>query len=85
MKKDIRYSFNTTEAGTHELVYGLYKDDQLVVSGRLAFDVGNGALNRYHHRSIRIHRRQRKRHHWHRLFKFNKSFWRCRNLFSKRF
>ncbi|MGD2092848.1 MAG: CARDB domain-containing protein, partial [Candidatus Aminicenantes bacterium] len=40
------YSFNTTEAGTHELVYGLYlaEDDQLVVSGRSGFDVGNAVL-----------------------------------------
>jgi ligand-binding sensor domain-containing protein len=44
------YSFNTTEAGTHELVYGLYLTeacetcDQLVVSGRLSFDVGNAVL-----------------------------------------
>jgi ligand-binding sensor domain-containing protein len=40
------YSFNTTEAGTHELVYGLYlsEDDQLAVSGRLSFDVGNAVL-----------------------------------------
>ncbi|HLP44913.1 MAG TPA: CARDB domain-containing protein, partial [Candidatus Kapabacteria bacterium] len=38
------YSFNTTEAGTHELVYGLYQEDNLVVSGRLAFDVGDAVL-----------------------------------------
>jgi len=38
------YGFNTTEAGTHHLVYGLYKEDQLVVSGRLAFDVGDAVL-----------------------------------------
>jgi hypothetical protein len=44
------YSFNTTEAGTHELVYGLYLSsdcdtcDRLVVSGRLSFDVGNAVL-----------------------------------------
>ncbi|MGD2092609.1 MAG: CARDB domain-containing protein, partial [Candidatus Aminicenantes bacterium] len=44
------YSFSTTEAGTHELVYGLYQSegcencDQLVVSGRLSFDVGNAVL-----------------------------------------
>jgi hypothetical protein len=44
------YSFTTTEAGTHELVYGLYLAescetcDQLVVSGRLSFDVGNAVL-----------------------------------------
>jgi len=38
------YSFTTNEAGTHDLVYGLYKDDKLVVSGRLAFDVGDAVL-----------------------------------------
>ncbi|MCX6580914.1 MAG: hypothetical protein NT166_12115 [Candidatus Aminicenantes bacterium] len=38
------YSFTTTEAGTHDLVYGLYKEDNLVVSGRLAFDVGDAVL-----------------------------------------
>jgi hypothetical protein len=45
------YSFTTTEAGTHELVYGLYLSeencntcDQLVVSGRSSFDVGDAVL-----------------------------------------
>ncbi|MCX6584525.1 MAG: hypothetical protein NT166_30510 [Candidatus Aminicenantes bacterium] len=38
------YSFTTSEAGTHELVYGLYKEDNLVVSGRMAFDVGDAVL-----------------------------------------
>lgn len=37
-------SFSTNEAGTHEYIYGLYKEDQLVVSGRLAFDVGDAVL-----------------------------------------
>jgi hypothetical protein len=38
------YSFTTTEAGTHHLVYGLYQENRLVVSGRLSFDVGNAVL-----------------------------------------
>ncbi|UCH92620.1 MAG: hypothetical protein JSV88_20310, partial [Candidatus Aminicenantes bacterium] len=45
------YSFSTTEAGTHELVYGLYQSDEncgtcdkLVVSGRMSFDVGDAVL-----------------------------------------
>jgi len=38
------YNFTTTESGTHHLVYGLYKVNQLVVSGRMAFDVGNAVL-----------------------------------------
>jgi methionine-rich copper-binding protein CopC len=38
------YNFTTTESGTHHLVYGLYKVNQLVVSGSMAFDVGNAVL-----------------------------------------
>jgi len=38
------YSFNTTEAGTHHLVYGLYQENRLVLSGSLAFDVGDAVL-----------------------------------------
>ncbi len=38
------YTFTTTEAGTHHLVYGLYKINQLVVSGSTAFDVGDAVL-----------------------------------------
>ncbi|MCP5105302.1 MAG: hypothetical protein GY950_18080 [bacterium] len=35
------YSFNSDEAGTHHLVYGLYRQEQLAVSGSMAFDVGD--------------------------------------------
>ncbi|UCH93121.1 MAG: hypothetical protein JSV88_22940, partial [Candidatus Aminicenantes bacterium] len=38
------YSFTTTEAGTHHLVYGLYQEERLVLSGSLAFDVGDAVL-----------------------------------------
>jgi hypothetical protein len=38
------YSFTTTEAGTHHLVYGLYLENRLVLSGSLAFDAGDAVL-----------------------------------------
>jgi methionine-rich copper-binding protein CopC len=38
------YDFSTVEAGTHNLVYGLYREDALVVSGSMAFDVGDAVL-----------------------------------------
>ncbi|UCH97735.1 MAG: hypothetical protein JSV88_13030, partial [Candidatus Aminicenantes bacterium] len=38
------YPFTTTEAGTHHLVYGLYQEERLVLSGSLAFDVGDAVL-----------------------------------------
>jgi hypothetical protein len=40
----LEYAFNTTEAGTHRLVYGLYREEQLVVSGAAAFDCGDAVL-----------------------------------------
>jgi hypothetical protein len=38
------YPFTTTEAGTHHFAYGLYQEEQLVVSGSMAFDVGDAVL-----------------------------------------
>lgn len=37
-------TLDTTEAGTHKFVYGLYRDGKLVVSGSLAFNVGDAVL-----------------------------------------
>ena len=38
------YGFSTGEAGSHHLVYGLYRGETLVLSGSLAFDVGDAVL-----------------------------------------
>ena len=38
------YTFNTDRAGTHNLVYGLYKENRLTVCGSIAFDVGDAVL-----------------------------------------
>ncbi|MCP4150179.1 MAG: hypothetical protein GY757_20700 [bacterium] len=38
------YPFTTVTAGTHSLVYGLYKEDNLIVSGSMAFDAGDAVL-----------------------------------------
>ena len=40
----LEYAFNTTEAGTHRFVYGLYREEKLVVSGAAAFDCGDAVL-----------------------------------------
>ncbi|MDQ1352685.1 MAG: hypothetical protein QG657_2991, partial [Acidobacteriota bacterium] len=40
----IEHSLNTTEAGTHRLVYGLYQGDVLIASGSISFDCGDAVL-----------------------------------------
>ena len=55
----LEYAFNTTEAGTHRFVYGLYRDEQLVVSGAAAFDCGDAVLLGLALRPSRLSRRQR--------------------------
>jgi len=37
-------TLETNEAGTHHLVYGLYRGEELVLSGSLAFDVGSAVM-----------------------------------------